>query len=393
MGWAACVASLVIGPGLGAVGRRRARLAAETVVGGAADQAIDVGLADSDAFELAFDPGAKGTLLLTGGAGSDVFRPASASFGATVTITDFVAGAGGDYLDLSQLVTQNSGNPFLPGGSLQLVQRGTDAVLQTRANASSPFQDVLILRGIDADSLSSNNLLYSDGNGLIYQGSDGADYSVGSTADDILHGKAGDDILDGRAGNDRIDGGSGIDTAVFSGARAQYTVTRGPAQEILVSDQRAGGDGNDTLLNVERLQFADTNVAFDNGAFGNAGQAYRIYRAAFDREPDLGGLGFWIAKRDQGVTLQEMAAAFVTSDEFVKKYGAAPSNAEIVTSLYRNILDREPEQGGFDFYVSVLDRKAATLGQVLADISESAENRAGVAELIVNGIQYYPYFD
>jgi len=351
------------------------------------------GGADADVFNLTFAAGATGSLLLTGGAGRDSYGPTSASFGATVTVTDFVAGAGGDYLNLTGLVTPTSGNPFLPGGSLQLVQRGVDAVLQTRSGAGA-FQDVLVLRNVDANAVSSDNLLYEFGNnnGLVYQGSNGADNYTGSSDDDILRGNGGNDILTGRAGNDRIDGGSGIDTAVFSGARAQYTVTRNPAQEIIVSDRRAGGgDGNDTLLNVERLQFADGMVALDKGQFENAGQAYRIYRAAFDREPDLGGLGFWIAKRDQGVSLQEMSAAFVKSDEFVKMYGAAPSNAEIVTSLYRNILDREPEPGGYAFYLSVLDRKAATLGEVLADISESLENREGVAELIVNGIQYQPY--
>ena len=351
------------------------------------------GGADSDLFHLAFGAGATGTVLLTGGTGSDRYQPSSASFGATVTVTDFETGANGDMLDLTGLVTPTSGNPFLPGGSLQLVQRGADTVLQTRVGAG-PFQDALVLRGVDVEAMSSVNILYSYGNnnGLLYQGDDGADNLNGSTDDDILHGNAGDDILIGRTGNDRIDGGSGIDTAVFSGPRAQFKVAQGPEQEIFVSDLRTGGgDGNDTLLNVERLRFDDAAVALDKGASGNAGQAYRIYRAAFDREPDLGGLGFWIAKRDQGVTLQEMAAAFVTSDEFIKKYGATPSNAEIVGNFYRNILDRAPDQGGFDFYVSVLDRKAATLGAVLADISESVENRIAVAELIGNGILYQPY--
>jgi len=351
------------------------------------------GGADHDVFRLAFSAGATGTLLLTGGAGRDSYRPSSASFGATVTVTDFDTGADGDFLDLTGLVTPTSGNPFLPGGSLQLVQRGADTVLQTRDGAG-PFQDALVLRGVDVDALSSDNMVYAFGNnnGLLYQGSAGADNFTGSADDDILHGNAGDDILTGRAGNDRIDGGAGIDSAVFGGTRAQYTVAQGQSREILVSDLRpGGGDGNDTLTSIERLVFADGAIALDTGANDNAGQAYRIYRAAFDREPDFGGLGFWIAKRDEGVTLQQMAAAFVTSEEFVKKYGAAPTNAEIVGSFYRNILDREPDPGGFDFYVAVLDRKAATLGAVLADISESVENRTAVAELIGNGIHYDPY--
>ena len=86
-----------------------------------------------------------------------------------------------------------------------------------------------------------------------------------------------------------------------------------------------------------------------------------------------------------------MSAAFVRSDEFVTLYGAAPTNAEIVTRLYRNILDRDPDQGGYDFYLSVLDRKAATVGEVLADFSESYENRSAVEQVIGLGFNYLPY--
>ena len=50
-------------------------------------------------------------------------------------------------------------------------------------------------------------------------------------------------------------GGGHIDTAVFTGPRANYTVTS-PATMVTVTDN-VGTDGVDTLLNIERLQFAD----------------------------------------------------------------------------------------------------------------------------------------
>ena len=356
-----------------------------------------------DGFHLSFDSASTGSFVLTGGAGRDNYKPGSGPSGATVTITDFETGIEGDFLNLTGLVSPTSGNPFMPGGALQFVQRGVDAVLQARVavNGAVSFQDVLVLRGVSKDAVSSYNFSYEFGsnNGILYQGTGSADLSNGDVHDDILkgyggadvlYGRDGNDRLDGGSGNDRLDGGSGIDTAVFSGARAQYSLPQRLSPDMVVSDRRSGGDGRDQLTGIERLVFADGAIALDTGAADKAGQAYRIYRAAFDREPDLGGLGFWIARLDQGVTLLEMAAAFVRSDEFTGKYGAAPDNTDIVTRLYRNILDREPEQGGLDFYVSVLDRKAATLGEVLADFSESRENREGVAELIGNGIAYLP---
>lgn len=183
-----------------------------------------------------------------------------------------------------------------------------------------------------------------------------------------------------------------IDTAVFSGTRGEYVLPGRITQDMVVSDLRAGAnDGKDRLISIERLQFADGAIAFDTGASGDAGQAYRIYRAAFDREPDQVGLGFWIEMLDRGVTLQAVAAGFTKGEEFSNLFGADPSNADIVTRLYRNILDREPEQGGYEFWLSVLDNKLADQGTVLAAFSESPENRAAVAELIANGVNYQPY--
>lgn len=102
-------------------------------------------------------------------------------------------------------------------------------------------------------------------------------------------------------------------------------------------------------------------------------------------------MGFWIEMLDRGVTLQAVADGFTRGEEFARLYGANPGNADIVTRLYRNILDREPEKGGYDFWLSVLDNKLTDLGTVLAAFSESPENRAAVAELIANGVAYQPF--
>ncbi|MDR6609793.1 peroxidase family protein [Pseudomonas synxantha] len=60
-------------------------------------------------------------------------------------------------------------------------------------------------------------------------------------------------------------GGAAFDTAIFSGVASEYTVTvdnRGTASVAddvwTVADNVAGRDGTDTLLHIERLQFADT---------------------------------------------------------------------------------------------------------------------------------------
>ena len=56
-------------------------------------------------------------------------------------------------------------------------------------------------------------------------GTAAADVLNGDNGANTINGLAGDDTINGGAGNDTIDGGDGIDTAIFSGARAGYTVS------------------------------------------------------------------------------------------------------------------------------------------------------------------------
>lgn len=81
---------------------------------------------------------------------------------------------------------------------------------------------------------------------------------IGNTGANVLTGGAGNDTIQGGGGNDTIDGGSGDgDTAVFSGALADYTITLTGAT-YTVTDKRAGApDGVDTVTNVEHFQFSD----------------------------------------------------------------------------------------------------------------------------------------
>lgn len=84
--------------------------------------------------------------------------------------------------------------------------------------------------------------------------------ATGGALGDGITGNAADNAIAGGGGNDTIAGGAGTDTALFSGAQADYIVAwSGTA--LVVNDKRAGGDGIDTLLDVELLGFADGIVA------------------------------------------------------------------------------------------------------------------------------------
>ena len=92
---------------------------------------------------------------------------------------------------------------------------------------------------------------------MLIEGGSNSDHITGGQLGDTLNGGAGDDTLIGGAGNDNIDGGDGFDTAVYSGNRADYTITPDDTNGVLLVD---GPDGKDTLRGVNRLQFADQTI-------------------------------------------------------------------------------------------------------------------------------------
>ncbi|MBY4676166.1 Lcl domain-containing protein [Marinobacterium arenosum] len=195
-------------------------------------------------------------------------------------------------------------------------------------------------------------------------------------------GTAGSDSWTSTIADETFDGGDGTDTVVFSLDRSNYTVTQQDDDSITVN----GPEGNDTLVNIERMHFNDQALAFDTD--GVAGQSYRLYKAAFDRQPDSEGLGFWIDAMDNGDALQGVASGFINSAEFRQLYGEDTSNSEFLTALYQNVLDRDPDGDGFAWWLDVLDSAADSREGVLVGFSESAENQQNVASQIADGISY-----
>jgi methionine-rich copper-binding protein CopC len=86
----------------------------------------------------------------------------------------------------------------------------------------------------------------------------GDDRITGRSGPETLEGGAGRDTLSGGPGDDVLAGGIGLDTAVFSGARANYTITWKPDTKSFRVVSAA--EGSDTLTGIDRLQFADVKL-------------------------------------------------------------------------------------------------------------------------------------
>lgn len=72
-------------------------------------------------------------------------------------------------------------------------------------------------------------------------------------------------------------------------------------------------------------------------------------------------------------------------------YGDSQSNLELVARFYQNILGRDPEPTGRDFWVRNLDTGVTGVADVMAAISESGENKDGLAAIVGNGFTYTPW--
>ncbi|BAT58453.1 FG-GAP repeat protein [Variibacter gotjawalensis] len=86
---------------------------------------------------------------------------------------------------------------------------------------------------------------------------------TGNGSSNTLTGNKGDNALEGRGGNDTIDGGDGVDMAIFSGAQSNYKITLQAGGKAIIED-KVGGDGIDTIVNVEKVSFGGKIVDFSS---------------------------------------------------------------------------------------------------------------------------------
>lgn len=176
-----------------------------------------------------------------------------------------------------------------------------------------------------------------------------------------------------------IDGGAGLDTMMLSGQHSQYTITHTTTGFSVV-----GNGVNEWVTNVERLKFSDGYVSLDIN--GDGGMAYRLYQAAFNRHPDIGGLGYQTNALDNGLTIAQVAGNFIASPEFQATYGSV-DNTQFITLLYQNVLHRAPDSGGLQFHMDEF-ASGQSRADMLVHFSESPENQANVIGSIQDGMFY-----
>jgi Ca2+-binding RTX toxin-like protein len=216
--------------------------------------------------------------LLVSGAATINLSSADQSFGDTAVVTGFEnVNASGSSIAVSLLGDGNAN--VLTGGlaaDTLVGGAGADTLSGGAGNNIITYDgsDVSIAGGADIDTLLVNgaatiNLSLADqssGDAANTSGFENVNASgsiaavslTGNNSVNVLTGGSANDTLNGGGGNDAIDGGGGTgDTAVFSGAFTNYTITLSGAI-YTVADNRGGSpDGTDTVTGVENFQFSD----------------------------------------------------------------------------------------------------------------------------------------
>jgi hypothetical protein len=200
-------------------------------------------------------------------------------------------------------------------------------------------------------------------------GQDGDDHFLGLSGDDLLIGRGGADSLQGGDGNDVLKGGAGNDTAVYTGNRDAYNIPGAASGTV------SGPEGTDTLIDIERYQFSDKNLAFDLQVDQAAGNTLRIIGAAFDapaiqQHPDWVGIGLELF--DSGMSMQAVC-------EVVTQM-LALSNADLVTTLYTNVVGSAPADAVRDSYAGLLQGSggAMTQAELLVLAANAAVNEQNI---------------
>jgi hypothetical protein len=90
----------------------------------------------------------------------------------------------------------------------------------------------------------------------------------------------------------------------------------------------------------------------------------QLYACFLRRCPELAGLDCQVGALKSGTTVAELAQALVESTEGQALYGSL-TNEQYVTAMYSQLLNRAPDQVGFEYFVDLLN-KGAGRGTIFA---------------------------
>ena len=182
----------------------------------------------------------------------------------------------------------------------------------------------------------------------------------GGAGNDTLKGNNADNRLTGGAGNDILDGGAGIDTAVYISVRGA-SVMRASTTGWTV--QSSSTDGTDQLSAIERLAFADQQLALDLQATEHGGQALTfigLMAPGLISSPKA--VGVVLNLFDQGQTLLQVSQLALDVG-LVADLAGASTNAALAAMVFFNLVGAPAISATIDTLSGYMDGRYASYSQ------------------------------
>lgn len=173
--------------------------------------------------------------------------------------------------------------------------------------------------------------------------------------------------------------GTGLNTVVYQLSSVGENIAQN-GNTLTVSD----ATGADTLVNVSRIKFSDTSIAYDLN--GNAGEAAKIIGAVFgaaaiQAHPDYVGIG--LNALDNGMSMAQLSSLAL-------QFAGESSAAAAITLLYTNIMGSAPQNATVNTFLALMQNNNISIGQlaVLAEGSSYNANSINLTGLQHTGIHY-----
>ncbi len=184
-------------------------------------------------------------------------------------------------------------------------------------------------------------------------------------------------------------GGHKVDTLRLPGTRADYTLHMAGAKEVgdtLANTHSTTPQGGiTTLVNVERVLFADGALALDVRSGQSGYLALEVLGAALGANgpADKAAAGLLLGYFDTGGTLLGAAQLLLDSGYLAAKAGTpngntAATTAALVSYVYANVNGQAPLPDTLAALLAPIDAHTTTLAQWIAGMAASPENIAHV---------------
>ena len=124
----------------------------------------------------------------------------------------------------------------------------------------------------------------------------------------------------------------------------------------------------------------------------------QTYLGILTRDADYAGFRGWLGALLVGLSREQIVQAFLDSGEFQSRFGSNLTNGQFVERMYNNILLRSSDPGGFNAWVGALNNGQLTKAQMALSFLDSGEfqglflsqNRVDISLLYFDMLQRDP---